>query len=330
MCILVFYMCIAALSITRCDARRSMKSFEGSKSSGTSLIKHSKTSKVVEHLDVALSFDSSNTEPYGLSSPLSLPPFDSLGPISLPESTPPVCIYPPTTPQSPYITIPSPIEYTPSSPPPFITIPSPAEYTPSSPPPPFTTIPSPTEYTPSSPPLPPYFYIPPILPITQNPPPSPPESILSPPIFVPGPSDPVLGPPIYEPSPPSYIPSPSIGGFNPSPPVFQPPVVFPPPAVPPPPHKGQTFTLWCVAKPSVPDPIIEEAMNYACGSGADCGSIQPDGSCYEPNTLFAHASYAFNSYWQRTKAAGGTCDFGGTAILVTVDPSFDGCHFMYA
>ncbi|KAL0353375.1 UNVERIFIED_CONTAM: Glucan endo-1,3-beta-glucosidase 4 [Sesamum angustifolium] len=87
--------------------------------------------------------------------------------------------------------------------------------------------------------------------------------------------------------------------------------------------------MWCVAKPAVPDPIIQEAMNYACGSGADCGQIQPSGSCFEPNTLLAHASYAFNSYWQRTKVTGGTCDFGGTALLVTIDPSYDGCHFIY-
>ena len=76
-----------------------------------------------------------------------------------------------------------------------------------------------------------------------------------------------------------------------------------------------------MAKPTVPDPIIQEAMDYACGKGADCESIKPDGSCFQPNTLFAHASYAFNSYWQRTKVAGGTCDFGGTAMLVTVNPS---------
>ncbi|KAM1122851.1 hypothetical protein FF1_004314 [Malus domestica] len=64
-------------------------------------------------------------------------------------------------------------------------------------------------------------------------------------------------------------------------------------------------------------------MNYACGSGADCASIQPNGSCFMPDTLFAHASYAFNSYWQRIKVAGGTCSFGGTAMLVTVDPRYD-------
>ncbi|RYQ95497.1 hypothetical protein Ahy_B08g090813 isoform E [Arachis hypogaea] len=145
-----------------------------------------------------------------------------------------------------------------------------------------------------------------------------------------------MSPPSFEPTPPYYIPSPSSGGVNPGPPtiypsptggnvpspvVFQPPVIYPPPSVPPPPNMAPSTALWCVAKPSVPDPIIQEAMNYACWSGADCTSIQPSGPCYEPNTVFAHASYAFNSYWQRTKGAGGNCEFGGTAMLVAVDPS---------
>ncbi|KAL8237765.1 hypothetical protein R6Q59_018846 [Mikania micrantha] len=133
---------------------------------------------------------------------------------------------------------------------------------------------------------------------------------------------------IYEPSPPMFsYPSPT--GFIPAPPLFEPPVVYPPPNGPPPPHTEAESALWCVAKPSVPDPIIQEAMNYACGSGADCESLQPNGDCFQPDTLFAHASYAFNSYWQRTKVAGGTCEFGGSAMLVTVDPSYDGCHYLY-
>ncbi|OMO88437.1 hypothetical protein COLO4_20259 [Corchorus olitorius] len=187
---------------------------------------------------------------------------------------------------------------------------------------------------------------PPDFPVTPNPPeivpnppiifPGPPQSIPTPTVYIPSPPGPTLTPPYYEPSPPAIVLSPPIfnvpspSGFNPSPPVmFLPPIVYPPPTVPPPPHVTPTMTLWCVAKPSVPDPIIQEAMNYACGSGADCDSIQPSGSCFQPDTLYHHASYAFNSYWQRTKAAGGTCEFGGTALLVTVDPSNDGCHFEY-
>lgn len=211
---------------------------------------------------------------------------DSLAPLYLPEDAPPFCNYPPSTPQSPLTSIPTPIGYT-LSPPPSLPIQSPPESVPG---------------------------------------PDPPGSVPSPFAYIPSPPGPSLNPPYYEPSPPSsvpnppsYIPTPS--GSVLSPPIFQPPVVFPPPTTPPPPNRGPSTALWCVAKPSVPDPIIQEAMNYACGSGAKCDSIQPSGSCFEPNSLLAHASYAFNDYWQRTKVAGGTCSFGGTAMLVTVDPS---------
>ncbi|GFP81676.1 plasmodesmata callose-binding protein 3 [Phtheirospermum japonicum] len=216
-------------------------------------------------------------------------PYDSLPPVSLPENAPPFCVYPPFTPQPPSTNIPSPMGYTPPPPPASSEpiLPGPTPIPPSSPYPP-ATIPSPPGITPN------------------------------PPTDVPTPTQPVLSPPYYEPSPPYDIPSPS--GSVPSP-RFLPPVVYPPPTVPPPPHRVPSTALWCVAKASVPDPIIQEAMNYACGSGADCDQLQPSGSCFQPNTLFAHASYAFNSYWQRTKVTGGTCDFGGTAVLVTVDPS---------
>lgn len=136
----------------------------------------------------------------------------------------------------------------------------------------------------------------------------------SPPVFSPGPN-----PPIYVPGPPTSIPISPFSGS--SPPVYLPPVVFPPPSGQTPPHKGSRSAVWCVAKPTVPDPIIQVAMDYACASGADCKLIQPNGPCFQPNSLLSHASVAFNSYFQNSKTAGGTCDFGGTAMLVTVDPS---------
>ncbi|XP_038889071.1 leucine-rich repeat extensin-like protein 3 [Benincasa hispida] len=214
----------------------------------------------------------------------------------------------------PYVSSPftlPPFDSLPDNAPPYCSYPPNTPQTPSSP---FTYI--------SSPPPPPFYYLPPVLP-SQSPPPTPTYGF--------PPSPPNLTPPYYyEPSPPSNVPSPpSPMVFVPSPPVFQPPVIYPPPSVPPPPHSAPNIALWCVAKPSVPDPIIQEAMNYACGTVADCDSILPNGPCFLPNTLYAHASYAFNSYWQRTKVGGGTCEFGGIAMLVTVDPSYDGCHFIY-
>lgn len=77
-----------------------------------------------------------------------------------------------------------------------------------------------------------------------------------------------------------------------------------------------------MAKPSVPVETLQDAMDYACGDGgADCTEIMPHGSCFYPDTVVAHASYAFNSYFQKSKRNGGTCNFGGTAMLVSSDPS---------
>lgn len=164
----------------------------------------------------------------------------------------------------------------------------------------------------------------PLLPYCVNPqPPSTPLSPTYPPQIGPTPHQPciILSPPNNPPTPANNPPSPPKNPLTP-PPVNPSPTVHPPPTGPNyPPHKKPQSAVWCVAKPTVPDPIVQAAMDYACGSGADCKSIQPNGSCYRPDTLLSHASYAFNSYWQIRKVAGGTCDFGGTAMLVTIDPS---------
>lgn len=147
-----------------------------------------------------------------------------------------------------------------------------------------------------------------------------------------------VGPTMSPPSPIS-VGSPHLG-FSPthSPPHrhhhhYLPPC-NPAPVAPPQPAPGPTMeprreTLWCVAKPSVPADTLQEAMDYACGEGgAECDEIQPNGNCYYPDSLVNHASYAFNSYWQKSKINGGTCNFGGTAMLINSDPSFLQCRFI--
>ncbi|XP_061994416.1 PLASMODESMATA CALLOSE-BINDING PROTEIN 3 [Rosa rugosa] len=86
-------------------------------------------------------------------------------------------------------------------------------------------------------------------------------------------------------------------------------------------------TTWCVARSDASSQALQTALDYACASGADCVSIQSNGLCYLPNTIQAHASYAFNSYYQRRAMAPGSCDFSGTATVAQTDPSYGSCVY---
>uniref|UniRef100_A0ACD5YXI6 Uncharacterized protein n=1 Tax=Avena sativa TaxID=4498 RepID=A0ACD5YXI6_AVESA len=84
---------------------------------------------------------------------------------------------------------------------------------------------------------------------------------------------------------------------------------------------------FCVCKSDQPQAALQKTIDYACGAGADCNFIHEQGPCYNPNTVIAHCSWAANSYFQRNRGAGATCDFTGTATLTTADPSSSGCSY---
>ncbi|KAL5992092.1 hypothetical protein ACLOJK_013006 [Asimina triloba] len=90
---------------------------------------------------------------------------------------------------------------------------------------------------------------------------------------------------------------------------------------------GASAANWCVARSHVSQQQLQTALDYACGAGADCAPIQPDGLCYLPNTIEAHASYAFNSLYQRKGNAPGSCDFADTAAVASTDPSYGSCAY---
>ncbi|XP_042480539.1 glucan endo-1,3-beta-glucosidase 4-like [Macadamia integrifolia] len=85
---------------------------------------------------------------------------------------------------------------------------------------------------------------------------------------------------------------------------------------------------FCVAKQDADSAALQAGLNWACGQGqSNCSVIQAGQPCYNPDTLQNHASYAYNDYFHKMRSAGGTCDFGGTAIVTNVDPSHGSCIF---
>ncbi|KAK6155318.1 hypothetical protein DH2020_009566 [Rehmannia glutinosa] len=85
---------------------------------------------------------------------------------------------------------------------------------------------------------------------------------------------------------------------------------------------------WCIADEQTPDSELQVGLDWACGrGGANCSKIQVGQACFLPNTVRAHASYAFNNYYQKLKHRGASCYFNGAAITTDLDPSHQSCHY---
>ncbi|CAH8257580.1 unnamed protein product [Arabidopsis lyrata] len=78
--------------------------------------------------------------------------------------------------------------------------------------------------------------------------------------------------------------------------------------------------VYCVCKDGN-EQVLQKAIDYACGNGADCSQIQTSGACFQPNTVKSHCDVAVNSYYQKKASSGATCDFNGAATPSNTLPS---------
>ncbi|MCL7040862.1 hypothetical protein MKW94_012902 [Papaver nudicaule] len=82
------------------------------------------------------------------------------------------------------------------------------------------------------------------------------------------------------------------------------------------------------AKNGADNDLLLAALNWTCGvAKIDCTALLPNKQCYKPNTLEAHASYAFNSYYHQNTMIIGSCDFSGVATVTTTNPSQGMCVY---
>ncbi|KAL8150212.1 hypothetical protein V2J09_020020 [Rumex salicifolius] len=86
---------------------------------------------------------------------------------------------------------------------------------------------------------------------------------------------------------------------------------------------------YCVCNQGVNDTLLQQDIDYACGTKADCSAILKTGSCYLPNTIKAHCDYAVNNYYQKMNQVTGSCSFSGTATVTTTLTStvVSGCTY---
>ncbi|GKD26418.1 glucan endo-1,3-beta-glucosidase 1 [Tanacetum coccineum] len=83
-----------------------------------------------------------------------------------------------------------------------------------------------------------------------------------------------------------------------------------------------TNQTYCVATDGVDGKTLQTALDWAWGPGrANCSEIQPEENCYQPNNVKNHASYAFDSYYEKQGRSAGSYDFKGVAMITTTDPS---------
>ncbi|KAK6926970.1 X8 domain [Dillenia turbinata] len=105
------------------------------------------------------------------------------------------------------------------------------------------------------------------------------------------------------------------------------PAADPYPPTPPAPS-GSLDKRWCIPTSDASDQVLQANIDFVCSSGSvDCKPIQDGGSCFNPDTVKSHASYAMNAYYQANGRHDFDCDFARSGTLTPSDPSYGDCEY---
>ncbi|EYU33213.1 hypothetical protein ABFS82_06G145900 [Erythranthe guttata] len=94
------------------------------------------------------------------------------------------------------------------------------------------------------------------------------------------------------------------------------------------PTPAQDGKKWCVPKAEASDSELQKNIDYVCSQGVDCGPIQPGGACFDPNTVRSHASFVMNAFYQREGRHDFNCNFSGSGLITSTDPSTGNCKYL--
>ncbi|KAK8559927.1 hypothetical protein V6N13_016659 [Hibiscus sabdariffa] len=83
---------------------------------------------------------------------------------------------------------------------------------------------------------------------------------------------------------------------------------------------------WCIANPLASNSALAANIESIC-SQLNCSSINPRGSCFEPNTRIHHASFVMNLYYQANGRHLVDCNFINSGLVSLIDPSHHNCTF---
>ncbi|XP_019101050.1 PREDICTED: glucan endo-1,3-beta-glucosidase-like [Camelina sativa] len=83
---------------------------------------------------------------------------------------------------------------------------------------------------------------------------------------------------------------------------------------------------WCMAKQEATDEQLQANIDWVCSQGIDCKPISLNGVCFDNNNMKSRASYVMNAYYQSNKRTDDACNFSGTGMVTTSNPSTSTCN----